>query len=150
MHTRVDTEDWVLYHATCSKKDFKIPRGPAFFYLCQGTGDKYLKLYHMSELVFNSNPREKIYMIKGSPTIVTVENVSGEQLWVEEHSTLRLPLVLRGRGSVIDRWPKYTKQIVNVYENNNIDGLYDRFHDIVTIFKPEKFIEYIDTQKFID
>lgn len=148
MHNCVDTEDWILFHATCARQDFEIPRGPAFFYLEQGTGEKYLKLYHSMEYVSRAKSREKQYMIKNSPTVVSVESVSGEQRWVEENSDLRLPLVMRGRGSVIDRWPTYTNQIVKVYEDNHIDGLYDKFNDIVVIFKPEKFLEYVSSQKF--
>lgn len=140
-------EDMILYHATCSRNHFKVPRGPAFFYLQEGTGEKYVKLYHLHDLAFR-RPREQSYMIKANPTIVHSNTVSEEQMWVEQHSELRLPLVIRGRGSVIDRWPRYTKQIVQVYENHGIDGLYDDHHDIVTIFNPEKFVEYLESRYF--
>jgi len=145
-------EEWFLFHAPCSRKDFEIPKGPAFFYLKEGKGEKYVKLYHLHDLALGGKSREKGYEIKEglTPNIVHTETVSGEQLWVEKHSDLKLPLVLRGRGSIIDRWPQYTQQIVKVYEDNGIDGLFDEYHDTIAIFRPEKFLVYMGSQEFID
>jgi len=139
----------LLYHGTNSKilyelSNNKVPRGPAWFTLNPKDAKIYQTMYHRQDIY--SMGRTLIYRVIRTPKMFDNSN---EVVNIQSLNRMRvaegkgpLPLVLSGRGSVIDRFgSQYVADIVNFFKNEGYDGIYDT-PDSIELFDPARFIEY--------
>jgi hypothetical protein len=134
-----------LFHSTGAHYLFELnvnggaPRGAAFF-SAKETGDRYIRLYHRDTTPI---ARQLCYALTATPKVAELRALAEEKNWVEQQLGIKLPERIRGRGSIIDRFPEYKNAICELYIAKGYDALYDKKNDVIVFFYPEKFMKIL-------
>ena len=91
--------------------------------------------------------RGLVYRLKDVPKFKLIENLFTEVVFLQEEKVLPSDLsTIHGRSSIIDRFPKYTKEVVDYYRSKGYNGVFEMYdvksYQSVCVF--ENIVEFID------
>jgi len=133
-----------LSHVTAAPVFFEAygkgtPRGPAFFHSSIIKSTHYVELYHEKDYRNSAlGPRSLNYSVDRQPRLAVIPSFVEAREWLQKKLGDLGPE--NRRGSIFDRWPRSSGRIYSLFKDCGFDGAIDRKNDVITLFRPSKFI----------